>query len=44
MAQFDTKASVLEKQRVRSGNIARKLSLVPLTDTVVFEDKRKGYP
>ena len=44
MLWFARKASILEKQRIRSGSIARKLSIVSLTNTGGFEDRRKGYP
>ena len=44
MVQLNRETSVLEKKKIRSGNIARKLSIVPLTNTVGFEDRRKGYP
>ena len=44
MVRFNRETSVLEKKKIRSSNIARKLSMVPLTNTVGFENRRKGYP
>ncbi len=44
MVRANRETSVLEKKKIRSGSIARKLCIVPLTNTVGFEDRRKGYP